>query len=118
MKRQNDRSLFQTEDFSNIRRIGKIDCVRGLHPDAPINRDFGGYVECSVSHGVEDGHDTTDCVVSRRDLHLLIIRVCDYISRIRVYKHDLFGSKQDSDESDGWVPILVRIDPFDRNVTK
>ena len=29
---------------------------------------------------------------------------------------DLIGSKQYSDESDGWVSILVRVDPFECTV--
>ena len=70
-----------------------------------------------ISHDVEDGNDFTDRVVSRRNRYLLVIGVRDHISRIHVVEHDLIGSKQDSHGSDGWVPILVLIDPFERAVT-
>ena len=58
---------FQTEDFSNIRSIGEIDGVRGLDINTPIARSLRIYRECSISHGVEDGNDLTDRVVSRRN---------------------------------------------------
>ena len=41
------------------------------------------------------------------DRYLLVIAVSDHIGRIHVVEHDLIKSEQYSDESDGWVPILV-----------
>ena len=41
------------------------------------------------------------------DRYLLVIAVSDHIGRIHVVEPDLIKSEQYSDESDGWVPILV-----------
>ena len=51
------------------------------------------------------------------DRYLLVIAVGDHISRVHVVEHDLIKSEQYSDVSDGWVLILVRVDPFERVVT-
>ena len=68
-------------------------------------------IEKSVpgSHGIEQGNDLPECVITRRDCHSLIIAVSNHIRRIHVVKHSLglLGSKQDSHGSDGWIPILV-----------
>ena len=56
--------------------------------------------------------------VNRRNSYLFVIRVRDHISKIHVFEYDLIWSKQDSDGSDGLVPILVRIDPLERAVGK
>ena len=90
----------------------------GLNPDTPITRSLRRYGKHSISHGVEDGSDLTDRVVSRRDCLLLVIRVRDYISRIHVVEQNMIGSEQNSDGSDGLVPMLVRIDPLERAVGK
>ena len=85
-----------------------MDGIWGLDPDTSIIRSFGIYRDWSVSNGVEQNNNYTDRVVTRRNNSLLIIGVRDYIGRrIHVIEHDLIGSKQDSDGSDGWVPILV-----------
>ena len=117
--RQNDCSPFQTENFSNISSIGENDGVGEMDPDTPITRCLRRYGECGIiRHGVEDGNDFTDRVITRRDRLLLVIRVRDHISKIHVVEYDLIGSEQDSDGSDGLVPILVRIDPLERAVGK
>ena len=90
----------------------------GLNPDTPITRGLGGYHQCGIGHGVEDGNDFTDRVVSRRDCLLLVIRVREHISKIHIVEYDLIGSEQDCDRSDGWISMLVRIDPLERAVGK
>ena len=90
----------------------------GLNPEISITRSLRRYGKHGISHGVEDGNDFTDRLVSRRDCLLLVIRVRDNISKIHVVEYDLIGSEQDSDESDGRVPMLVRIDPLKRAVAK
>ena len=93
--------------------------VWGLDPDTSIIRSLGGYRDWSVSNGVEQNNNYTDRVVIRRNHSLLIIGVRDYIGRrIHVIEHDLIGSKQDSDGSDGWVPIHVWVDPFESTIGK
>ena len=85
-----------------------MDGVGGLNPKISITRILRRYGKRGISHGVEDGNDFTDRVVSRKDCYLLVIGVCDHIGRrIDVVEHDLIGSEQDSDGSDDWVPILV-----------
>ena len=109
----------KTEDISNIWGIGKIHGIKGLVREISISRCLGRYGERGIiSDGVEDGNDFTDRVVTRMDRLLLVIRVRDHISKIHVVENDLIGSEQDSDESDGWVPMLVRIDPIERAVGK
>ena len=72
----------------------------------------------SGSHGIEQGDDLTERIVTRRDCYFLVIRIRDNVRRINVVEHSLglLGSKQDSHGSDGWVPILVQIDPGERAV--
>ena len=72
----------------------------------------------SVSHGIEQGNDLTERVITSRDRHSLIIRIRDNIRRIHVVEHSLglLGSKQDSHGSDGWILVHVRIDPGKRTV--
>ena len=41
----------------------------GLNPDTPITRSLRRYGERGISHGVEDGNDFTDRVVTRRDCY-------------------------------------------------
>ena len=38
------------------------------------------------------------------------------IDHVHVVEYDFMESKQDSDRSDGWVPIRVRVDPFEHAV--
>ena len=60
---------------------------------------------------------STECIVVRRNYSLLVISVRHHIGRrIDVVEHDLIGCEQDSDGSDGWVPILVGVNPFERAV--
>ena len=89
-----------------------------LNLDKSITRGLGRYRERSISHGVEDGNDFTDRVVSGRDCLLLVIRVRDYISKIHIVENAFIGCEWDSDGSDGIVPMLVRIDPLERAVGK
>ena len=49
---------------------------------------------------------------------LLVIRVREHISKIHVGEYDLIWSKQDCDRNDGWISILVQIDPLERAVGK
>ena len=88
-------------DFSNISSIGEIDGVGELDPDTTITRCLGRYGERGISHGVEDGNDFTDRVVTRMDRYLLVIRVREHISRIHVVENAIIGSEQDSHGSDG-----------------
>ena len=52
-------------------------------------------------------------VITRMDRHSLIIAVSNHIRRVHVVEHSLglLGSKQHSHGTDGWVPILRRVDP-------
>ena len=63
----------------------------GLNPEISITRGLRRYGERRISHGVEDGNDFTDRVVSRRDCLLLVIRVRDYLSKIHVVENALIG---------------------------
>ena len=57
---------------------------------------------------------STECIVVRRNHSLLVISVRHHIGRrIDVVEHDLIGCEQDSDGSDGWVPIIVGVNPFE-----
>ena len=117
--RQNDCSPFQTENFSNIWGIGENDGVGELDPDTPITRSLGRYGERGIiSDGVEHGNDLIDRVVTRRNSYLFVIRVREHISKIHVVENALIRCEWDSDGSDGWIPILVRIDPLERTVGK
>ena len=89
-----------------------------LNPNTPLTRSLRKHQEPSVSHKIEHGNDFTDRVVNRTNCYILVIRVRDHISKIHVVEYDLIWSKQDSDGSDGLVPILVRIDPLERAVGK
>ena len=90
----------------------------GLNPEISITRSFRRYGKRGISHGVEDGNDFTDRVITRRDRSLLVIRVRDHIGKIHVVENAFIGCEQDSDGSDGWIPIFVRIDPLERAVGK
>ena len=81
-----------------------------------ISRSLRRCGERGISHGVEDDNDFIDRVVSRTNCYLLVIGVGDHISKIHVVEYDLIGSEQDSDGSDGWISMLVRIDPLERAV--
>ena len=117
--RQNDCSPFQTENFSNISSIGENDGVGELDPDTPITRSLGRYGERGIiSHSIGDSIDFIDRVVTRRNSYLFVIRVRDHISKIHVVENALIGCEWDSDGSDGWIPIFVRIDPLERAVGK
>ena len=88
----------------------------GLNPDATERRGIRGYGEQRVSHGIEQGNDLTERVITSRDRHSLVIRIRDNVRRVHVVEHDLIKSKQDSHNSDIGIPILVRIVPFERTV--
>ena len=92
--------------------------MKGLHPDASVTRSLRRYVKRGISYGIEDGNDFTDRVVKRGNHSLLDIGIRDHIVRIHVVEHGMIGSDQDSDGSDGWVPILVRVDPFESTIGK
>ena len=89
-----------------------------LNPNTLLTRSYRKYQEPSVSHKIEHGNDFTDRVVNRTNCYILVIRVRDHISKIHVVEYDLIWSKQDSDGSDGLVPIFVRIDYLERAVGK
>ena len=57
-------------------------------------------------------------VLCRRDYSLLVIGIRQYIYRINIVEHDLIGSEQDSDGSDGWILIFVRVGPFESTIGK
>ena len=57
-------------------------------------------------------------VLCRRDYSLLVIGDSHYIERINIVEHDLIGSEQDSDGSDGWILIFVRVGPFESTIGK
>ena len=67
----------------------------------------------SGSHGIEQGNDLTERVVTSRDRYFLVIRIRNNIRSINVveYSLGLLGSKQDSHGSDGWILVLVRVNP-------
>ena len=95
-----------------------MDGMGELNPDTSITRSLSRYGKRGISHGVEDGNDFTDRVITRRDRSLLVIRVRDHIGKIHVVENAFIGCEQDSDGSDGWVLMLVRIDPLERAVGK
>ena len=72
----------------------------GLDPDTLITGSLGGYRKRGFSHGVEDGNDFSNRVVSRSH-SLLVINVRHHIGRIYVVEHHLIGCDQNSDGSDG-----------------
>ena len=80
-----------------------------LNPDTAERRGIRGYGECSIGHGIEQGNDLTDRVVTSRDRYLLIIRIRNNVRCVNVVEHELVWSKQESHGSDVGVPILVRI---------
>ena len=108
-----DRSSIQAEDLTNVRCIREVNRVWGLNPDTTERRDIRGYGEERVRHRIEQGNDLTERVVTRRNRHSLVIAVSNHIRRIHVVEHSLglLGSKQHSHGTDGWVPILVGVDP-------
>ena len=92
----------------------EINGVWRLNPDTTERRGIRGYRECSIGHGIEQGNDLTDRVVTSRDCHLLVIRIRDNVRRVHVVEHDRFWSKENShgsDVSDVRILVLVRIDP-------
>ena len=66
-----------------------------------------------MSHGFEDGNDFTECVVSRRDRSLLVIRVRHHIQSTRksigtpISLPSLSCSDPDQSFSTTWRPPLV-----------
>ena len=86
----------------------------GLNPDTTERRGIRGYREQRVSHGIEQGNDLTERVITRRNRHSLVIRIRDNIRCVHVVEHSLgfLWSKQHSDGSDERILVLVRIDPF------
>ena len=46
-----------------------MDGMGELNPDTSITRSLSRYGKRGISHGVEDGNDFTDRVVSRRDCY-------------------------------------------------
>ena len=74
-------------------------------------RGIGGYGEQRVSHGIEQGNDLTERVITSRDRNSLIIAVSNHIRRVYVIKHRTIRMKQDSHGSDIGILVLVRIDP-------
>ena len=83
----------------------------GLNPDTTERRGIRGYGEERVSHGIEQGNDLTERVVTRRVRHSLIIAVSNHIRRIHVVEHRTIRMKQHSHGSDVGILVLVGIDP-------
>ena len=85
----------------------------GLNPDTTERRGIRGYGKCGISHGIEQGNDLTDRVLTSRDRHSLVIAVSNHIRRVHIVEHSLgiLGSKQDSHGSDVRILVLVRVDP-------
>ena len=89
-----------------------------LNPDTTERRGIRRYRECSIGHGIEQGNDLTDRVITSRDRHSLIIRIRDNVRRVHVVEHSLgiLGSKQDSHGSDVGILVFVGVDPGERAV--
>ena len=83
----------------------------GLNPDTTERRGIRRNRELRVSHGIEQGNDLTERVVTSRDRNSFIIAVSNHIGRIHVIEHRTIRMKQDSHGSDGWILVLVRVDP-------
>ena len=47
-----------------------------------------------------------------------LLPIEEHVKEILFLLRWLIGFEQDGDGSDGWVPILVRIDPFERAFTR
>ena len=94
-----------------VRCVREVNRVCGLNPDTTERRGIRGYGEERVSHGIEQGHDLTERVITSRNRHSLVIRIRDNVRRVYVVKHRTTRMKQDSDGSDGWILVLVRVDP-------
>ena len=84
-----------------------------MNPDTTERRGIRGYGEERVSHCIEEGNYLTERVVTRRDRHSLIIAVSNHIRRVHVVEHSLglLGSKQHCHGSDGWILVLVGVNP-------
>ena len=83
----------------------------GLNPDTTERRGIRGYGEQRVSHGIEQGNDLTERVITSRDRHSLIIAVSNHIRRVYVVEHRTIRMKQDSHGSEIGILVLVGIDP-------
>ena len=68
-----------------------------------------------MSYGVENSNDFSDRVETR-SRSLVAIGVRHHFGRIHIVEHDLIGCEHYSDGSDGWVPILVPLDPRERAI--
>ena len=51
-----------------------------------------------------------------RNCYLLVINVCYHIGGVNKDEHEMIEAEPSRHGSDGWVPIYVRIDPFERAV--
>ena len=60
---------------------------------------------------------STECIVVRRNHSLLVISVHHHIGRVHNDEHEMIGAEPNSDGSDGWIPILVWVDPGECAVT-
>ena len=83
----------------------------GLNPDTTERRGIRGYGECGIGHGIEQGNDLTDRVITSRDRYLLVIAVSNHIRRVNIVEHSLIRTKQDSHGSDVRILVLVGVDP-------
>ena len=59
---------------------------------------------------------STECIVVRRNHSLLVISVHHHIGRVHNDEHEMIGAEPNSDGSDGWILILVWVDPFEHAV--
>ena len=94
-----------------VRCIREINRVWGLNPDTTERRGIRGYGEQRVRHGIEQGNDLTERVVTSRDRYSLIIAVSNHIRCVHVVEHRTIRMKQHSHGSDGWILVLVWINP-------
>ena len=99
---------FQTEDRTDVWSIGEIDEAWGLNRDTAITCSYCRNRECGVRDDDEDSNDLTDGVAARRDGYLFTIGVRDHF-----VEHEGIWPKEDVDDSDVGVPILVGVDPFE-----
>ena len=111
MNRPFDRSSIEAEDLTYVRCIREVNRVWGLNPDTTERRGIRGYGEERVRYGIEQGNDLTERVITSRDRHSFIIAVSNYIRRVYVIKHRTIRMKQQSHGSNGWILVLVGINP-------
>ena len=87
-----------------------------LNRDTPVTCSHRRNRERGIRHGVEHSNDLTDRVVARRDGYFFTFGVGGHIGRIHIVEHDWVWPKQNIHGSNVKVPIVVKIDPFERAI--